>query len=150
MTITDLEAATKYHYAVGSADASGNVVTTDASGTIVGLSRDHKFRTLATEDENPPVITEGPLAEIRNNLVVLKWRTDELATSRVAVGVAPGSEAAAVDGTPVFGAASQIVYEENRLRRRHVITVTGLTPGLGYLFQVSSTDAAGNLSLIHI
>ena len=144
VTITDLEAATKYHYAVGSADASGNVVTTDASGTIVGLSRDHNFRTLATEDENPPVITEGPLAEIRNNLVVLKWRTDELATSRVAVGVAPGSEAAAVDGTPVFGAASQIVYEENRLRRRHVITVTGLTPGLGYLFQVSSTDAAGN------
>lgn len=144
VTLTDLDPSTEYHYAVGSADASGNVVTTDASGTVVGLSRDHTFRTRSAEDEDPPVITEGPLAEIRNNLVILKWRTDELSTSRVAVGVLPGSEDASVEGAPVFGEASQIIFDDNLLTRNHVVTVTGLSPGLDYLFQVSSTDAFGN------
>lgn len=144
VTLTDLEPSTEYHYAVGSADASGNVVTTDASGTTLGLSKDHTFRTRSTEDAQPPVIVNGPLAEIRNNLVTLRWRTDELATSKVTVGVLPGSDDAAVEGAPVFGEASQIVFEDNELVRRHSITVTGLKPGLDYLFQVSSTDASGN------
>ena len=143
-TLTDLEAGTIYHYAVGSADGSGNIVTTDANGTTTGLSEDHTFRTRSTEDANPPIITEGPLAEIRNNLVILKWRTDEQATSRVTVGVLAGSADAAVEGASVFGEASQIVFDENFLTRRHVVTVTGLSPGLNYRFQVSSTDAAGN------
>ena len=144
VTLTDLEPSTEYHYAVGSADASGNVVTTDASGTTLGLSKDHTFRTRSTEDAQPPVIVNGPLAEIRNNLVTLRWRTDELATSKVTVGVLPGSDDAAVEGAPVFGEASQIVFEDNELVRPHSITVTGLKPGLDYLFQVSSTDASGN------
>ena len=144
VTLTDLDAGTEYHYAVGSADLAGNAVTTDANGTVVGLSEDHTFRTRSTEDESPPVITEGPLAEIKNTLVILKWKTDELSTSRVTVGVKPGSDDAAVEGTPVFGENSQIVFDDNDLTRKHIVTVTGLKPGLGYLFQVSSTDAAGN------
>jgi len=143
-TLTDLTAGTIYHYAVGSADGSGNIVTTNANGTTAGLSQDHTFRTRSTEDANPPIITEGPLAEIRNNLVILKWKTDEQATSRVTAGVLAGSADAAVEGAPVFGEASQIVFDENLLTRRHVVTVTGLSPGLDYRFQVSSTDAAGN------
>ncbi len=144
MTITDLEAATTYHYSVESSDASGNVVTTDASGTTTGLSQDHRFRTRSAPDTNPPVITEGPLAEIRNNLAILKWRTDERSTSRVAIGVIPGSDNASVDGATVFGEASQLVEDSNVMTRRHVVTITGLSPGLAYLYQVSSTDAAGN------
>jgi len=144
VTLTDLDPGSLYHYAVGSADASGNVVTTDANGTTAGLSEDHTFRTLSTEDTAPPVITEGPLAEIRNNLVVLKWRTDEQSTSRVTVGVLPGSADADLEGAPVFGEASQIVFDDNVPTRNHSVTVTGLTPGLGYFFQVSSTDGAGN------
>jgi phosphodiesterase/alkaline phosphatase D-like protein len=144
VTLTDLEPGTEYHYAVGSADASGNVVTTDANGTITGLSQDHTFTTRSTADGQPPVIVNGPLAEIRNNLVILRWRTDELSTSRVAVGVLPGSDDAAIEGAPVFGEASEIIFDENELVRPHSVTVTGLTPGLDYLFQVSSTDPAGN------
>jgi hypothetical protein len=143
-TLTGLEAGTEYHYAVGSADATGNVVTTDASGTVAGLSQDHTFRTRSADDEDPPVITEGPEVEIKNSLIIAKWRTDERSTSRITVGVLPGSDDAAVDGAPVFGEVSELVYEDNQLTRRHVVTVTGLTPGLDYLFQASSTDAFGN------
>ena len=144
VTLTDLQIDTEYHYAVGSADASGNVVTTDANGTVTGLSQDHTFRTRSSEDALPPVITEGPLVEIRNSLITVRWKTDELSTSRVAVGVLPGSDDAAVLGANVFGDVSEIVFDQNDLVRAHSVTVTGLTPGLDYLFQVSSTDPAGN------
>ena len=144
VTLTDLEAATLYHYAVGSSDATGNTVTTDAKGTTAGLSIDHKFRTLLSEDVAPPVITEGPLVEIRNKLVVVKWRTDEQSTSRVVAGVLPGSADASVENAPIFGKASQIVFDDNVLSKKHSVTVTGLSPGLDYMFQASSTDANGN------
>ncbi|MBT4138223.1 MAG: hypothetical protein HOE48_09920, partial [Candidatus Latescibacteria bacterium] len=143
ITLTDLEAGTLYHYAVGSADQSGNVVTTDVAGTIIGLSNDHTFRTLATDDTLAPVITEGPLVEFTDQIVVVKWRTDELATSRVAIGVAPGSEGI-TDGTPVFGETSERVSDDNTLVIDHSVTVTGLSAGANYIFQASSTDALGN------
>lgn len=142
ITLTGLEASTLYHFAVGSADASGNVVTTDANGTIPFISRDYRFRTRASANTRVPIILTGPLAEIRSNLVVLRWRTDKRSTSRVAVGVLEGS-AEAAGGAPVFGDPSEIVFEENDLVRNHSITVTGLQPGLSYLFQISSTDASG-------
>lgn len=143
VTITGLEAGTIYHYAVGSADQSGNVVTTDAAGTIIGLSKDHTFRTLSAADTQAPVITEGPIVEFTNSLAVVKWTTDELATSRVAIGVLAGS-ANITDSTPVFGQTSELVSEDNELVTKHSVTVTGLSAGLAYTFQASSTDASGN------
>ena len=143
VTLTGLEAGTVYHYAVGSADQTGNVVTTDATGTIIGLSKDHTFRTLATEDTQSPVIIEGPIIEFTDQIAVVSWLTDELSTSRVTMGVASGS-ANITDSTPVFGTTSELVFDENRLVTLHSVTVTGLSPGLGYIYQASSTDASGN------
>ena len=143
VTLTDLKAGTVYHYAVGSADQSGNVITTDVVGTVIGLSKDHTFRTLAADDTDAPVILSGPIIRSRDDdTAVIEWRTDELSTSQVAIGIASGTNAAA--GTPVFGETSQLVFEDNELVIRHSVTVTGLTGGLGYLFQVSSTDAANH------
>ncbi len=146
-TITDLVPGTEYHYAVGSADAAGNIVTTDANAAVLGLSNDHTFTTRLSEDTNPPIILEGPLAEIGDDFVIFHWRTDKLSTSSVAVGVLPGSPDASIESAPIFGDASKIVFEDNELVRGHSVTVTGLAPGLDYLFQVSSTDAAGNTVL---
>jgi len=143
ITLTNLEAGTRYHYAVGSADQSGNVVTTDATGTTIGLSKDHTFRTRASADTQAPVITEGPIVEFTNQIAVVKWRTDELSTSRVAIGVSPNATNI-VDGTPVFGQTSELVFEDNELVINHSVTVTQLSAGLGYIFQASSTDASGN------
>jgi hypothetical protein len=143
VTLTNLDAGTVYHYSVGSADQSGNVVTTDALGTTIGLSKDHTFRTLATDDTQAPVITEGPLVEFTDQLAIISWLTDELATSRVTMGVASGS-ANITEGTPVFGTTSELVFDENQLVIFHTITLTGLSPGAGYIFQASSTDASGN------
>jgi phosphodiesterase/alkaline phosphatase D-like protein len=143
LTLTGLDAGTVYHYAVGSADQSGNVVTTDAVGTQIGLSKDHIFRTLATDDTLAPVITEGPIVEFTNELAVVKWRTDELSTSRVTIGLPSGS-ANIVAGSPVFGQTSELVFEDNDLVIYHSVTVTQLSAGSGYIYQASSTDASGN------
>lgn len=142
-TLTNLEAGTIYHYAVGSADQSGNVVTTNATGTIIGLSKDHTFRTLASEDTEAPVITEGPIVEFTDQIAVVTWRTDELATSRVTMGV-PSTSSNITDTTPVFGETSELIFESNELVTHHAVTVTGLSAGLNYVYQASSTDASGN------
>jgi len=144
VTLTDLEAGTVYHYAVGSADQSGNVVTTDVAGTVLGLSKDHTFRTLSFDDTNAPVILSGPIIRSRDDdTAVIEWKTDEISGSKVTIGVPSGTDAPA--GTPVFGdEASQLVFADNEPVILHSVTVTGLTGGLAYLFQVSSADAAGN------
>ncbi|MDA0747300.1 MAG: fibronectin type III domain-containing protein, partial [bacterium] len=141
VTLTDLTPGTLYHYAVGSADQSGNVVTTDISGTVLGLSKDHTFSTPGQQQTNLPIFLEGPFVEFTNEIVIVKWKTDQLSTSSVIIGVAPGSSVPA--GTPVFGENSQFVVENNDLVDNHIVTITGLTPASGYLFQASSTNASG-------
>ena len=143
ITITDLTPNTVYHYAVGSADQSGNVVTTLATGTTLGLSSDHTFRTLSTTQEVAPVFLEGPIVEFTDALAIVKWTTDQLSTSRVAIGVDPTSSDAAEDGAEIFGTASQRIYESNDLDIDHSVTVTGLSAGKAYKFRASSTHASG-------
>jgi len=144
VTLTDLEVGTTYHYAVGSADQAGNLVTTDAAGSVLGVSADNAFTTRAAEDDKPPVIVRGPDVIIRKKKAVIRWRTDEPATSRVEMGVPPGSAESEVEGAPVFGEASQLVFEKNKMRIRHRIVLTDLDGGTPYKFLVSSTDASGN------
>lgn len=144
ITLTNLEPATRYHYSVSSADQSGNTVSTDVSKNIIGLSADHTFRTRVKDDVRPPVILEGPIVEFTNEIVIVKWKTDELSDSRVAVGVGSASNGDVEEGTPIFGEPTELVVEDNDLVIEHSVTVTGLKPGKPYLFQASSTDAAGN------
>jgi phosphodiesterase/alkaline phosphatase D-like protein len=141
ITLTELDAKTEYHYAVGSADLSGNVVTTIASGTVRGVSADHTFKTRTSTIDVAPTFIEGPLVEFTNVLAIVKWKTDQLASSQVAIGVPAGS--AVPDGTPIFGDPSQLIIAGNDLVTDHSITVTGLAGGLPYQFRASSTNVAG-------
>ena len=68
---------------------------------------------------------------------------DEPPRVPVVIGV-PSGTTGLEEGTPVFGEASEFVFEDNELTTRHSVTVTGLTAGVNYLFVASSTDAAGN------
>ncbi len=89
-------------------------------------------------DATPPVADVTP--PVISNIVVnsagqeatLSWTTDELADSQVSYGSAPG--------TYELGTASSAALTQN-----HSITLTGLTPGTVYYYQVSSSDASGNL-----
>jgi phosphodiesterase/alkaline phosphatase D-like protein len=141
ITVTDLTANTVFHYAVGSSDLSGNVVTTKASGTVLGVSADHTFRTRAEAASVAPTFLEGPLVEFTNQIAIVKWKTDQLANSQVAIGVTPGGTVA--EGVPVFGEISQLIFADSDLVTDHSVTVTGLSGGLAYLFQASSTNESG-------
>ncbi|HCR16673.1 MAG TPA: hypothetical protein DIU35_04245 [Candidatus Latescibacteria bacterium] len=141
ITLTDLTPNTIYHYGVGSSDLSGNVVTTVASGTVIGVSADHTFRTRTEAAAVAPTFLEGPIVEFTNEIAIVSWKTDQLSNSQVAIGVPPGETEA--EGTPVFGELSQLIFPDNELVTDHSITVTGLVPGLGYQFQASSSNESG-------
>ncbi|OGG47088.1 MAG: hypothetical protein A3F84_14020 [Candidatus Handelsmanbacteria bacterium RIFCSPLOWO2_12_FULL_64_10] len=132
VTITNLQADTEYHYAVGSADLAGNVMTTIPTGTLQ-ISKDNTFRTLKADDKVPPVILEGPLVEFKDVVAVVTWKTDDLSTSKVTYGT-----------RETFGKADEEVVEDNTLVQEHTLTITNLRPGTAYLFRVWSSDAAGN------
>ena len=143
-TLTELLEDTGYHFAVGSSDNSGNVVKTDPGEGIIGLSFDHGFRTRPDVAAVAPSIIEGPIIDATDNFVIIRYRTDQDATSRGEVGVLPASKLALQGGEPVFGEVSQIVVENtDELTTDHIVEVTGLTPGVQYVFQVTSTNADG-------
>lgn len=141
VTLTELSPNTVYHYAVGSADLSGNIVTTNASGSVLGVTADHTFRTRSKAVDVAPIFLEGPFVEFTNQIAIVKWKTDQLASSQVAIGIAPGGTVA--QGTPVFGEPSQLIFPDNALVKNHSVTITGLSGGLPYLFQASSTNESG-------
>jgi len=132
VTITDLQPDTEYHYSVGSADLSGNIMTTDPKGTLQ-ISKDYTFRTLKADDKIAPIILEGPLVEFKDVVAVVTWKTDELSTSKVTYGT-----------RETFGKADEEFTEDNTLVQDHALTITNLKPGTAYLFRVWSSDAAGN------
>jgi len=146
VTLTGLTPGTEYHFSVGSADQSGNLVTTNATGTIIGLSRDHLFRTPSVELAGGPKIIQGPVVEFSDTRAKVKWRTNHPATSKVIIGVRPGSDEAAVEGTPVFGELSQIVVETNELVSIHNVDLADLDAGLPYFYQAVSTNDNGEAS----
>lgn len=132
VTITNLQSDSEYHYSVGSADLSGNIVTTDPKGTIQ-VSKDNTFRTLKTDDKAPPIVLEGPLVEFKDVVAIVTWKTDELSTSKVTYGT-----------RETFGKADEEFTEDNTLVQEHTLTITNLKPGTEYFFRVWSSDAAGN------
>ncbi|MFH1008130.1 MAG: fibronectin type III domain-containing protein [Candidatus Latescibacterota bacterium] len=125
VVLTKLTPGTLYHYRAGSTDPSGNGPA---------LSKNVSFTTKAAPDTNPPVILTGPLADLRDVTAVISWETDEQSTTGI------------LYGTPeTFGIPGQ--QEEEVLPeyvREHVITITGLVPGVQYLYRVFSKDIQGN------
>jgi phosphodiesterase/alkaline phosphatase D-like protein len=120
--LTGLEASTRYHYRVFSADASGNI-----SEKVGG-----EFTTTARPDLSSPVITRPSGAiDIGQTMATVVWGTDEPANSEVIYSLSP-------DLTPSFFAADPAYTTEHR------VALTNLISGTIYYFQVQTTDMRGN------
>lgn len=123
LTLRDLSALTTYHYQVQSTDAFGN-------GPIA--SQDATLTTRDEIDATPPVIIEGPVADsfsVLDTGVLIYWRTDEAATSKVDYGLSDTYTNVDYGDLPV---------------QEHYRLLTGLLANTWYHYRASSTDPAGN------
>ncbi len=136
---------TDIHFAVGSADQNGNVVTTNFEGHILGVSADHTFHTLNLDAVGLPTILEGPTVDFTNEIATVIWKTDVSASSQLRIGVPENSAMASVEGTPVFGQPSELVIENNNLTTHHALVATGLLGNQAYLYRAASTNDAGTV-----
>ncbi|MBI4553395.1 MAG: fibronectin type III domain-containing protein [Candidatus Latescibacteria bacterium] len=81
-------------------------------------------------DTKPPTITDGPTADPADTSVVVTWITNELSTSRVAIGLAQN--------------ALQTASDDSGLVLLHSVAIGNLTRNTKYFYQVFSSDASGN------
>lgn len=83
-------------------------------------------------DQTPPLLLAGPeVLNITTSSAVVRWQTDEPATSAVVYGA-------------LAGWYGSVVYNGS-LVTQHELTLSGLLPAQTYHLQVESADAAGNL-----
>ena len=118
LTLTGLTPETLYHYQVGSSDANGNS----------NISIDLTFTTNTTVDNTPPLISNIQ-ASVTDSTAAITWDSNESASSLVDYGL-----------TASYGDTNSIAT----LTTSHSLTLTGLTPGTLYHYQVGSSDANGN------
>ena len=117
--LTGLQASTQYNVTVSSVDANGN-------GPV---SRGLSFKTTASVDTTPPVITKGPWStNVTADAATVSWETDEPANGGVSYN----------DGT------AYTVTNDDALTEQHSARLTGLSPNTTYNVTVSSKDATGN------
>ncbi|MBU2613348.1 carboxypeptidase regulatory-like domain-containing protein [Patescibacteria group bacterium] len=79
-----------------------------------------------------PTISNIQVINITTSTATVTWDTNELASSEVAYGL-----------TMAYGSGTAIVPG---LVAGHSVTLTGLTPGTQYHFQILSRDGSGNLA----
>ncbi|MEY4723788.1 MAG: hypothetical protein RLZZ324_1301, partial [Candidatus Parcubacteria bacterium] len=111
--ITGLTPDSTVHFAVKSADASGNLATS-ADGTFV------------TPKPAAPVISAIAVSLITQTTARVTWTT-----------TAPSSSTVNYGGTVTYGSSATSAT----LVTSHLINLTGLTKGASYHFRVRSTDA---------
>ncbi|MET1253961.1 Calx-beta domain-containing protein [Aliikangiella maris] len=122
MHLTDLTPNTTYTLTASSTDAAGNGPT---------LSAPISFTTLANDDTAAPIILGVPLIQnITHQSVVIRWQTDESATTMALIGLSPDT--------------LNQVETKSGLRTLHNLPITGLLSDTLYYFQVQTQDAAGN------
>ncbi|HCP99270.1 MAG TPA: hypothetical protein DIT99_00595, partial [Candidatus Latescibacteria bacterium] len=121
---------TTYQFKVSSTNASGSQ-TVVAPGAGKAFP---EFTTQQTADTLPPLLTERPSREYKaDKKVILKWKTDEKATSTVYYRE---------DGQVNFQRQDAIPLKANITN--HLIQIEALTPGTAYDFVTESADAEGN------
>ncbi|WP_459866491.1 fibronectin type III domain-containing protein, partial [Endothiovibrio diazotrophicus] len=130
VTLTGLTPGAAHSFLIQSCDLAGNPVRFES---IAGERRaaGGGFTTPAQADVTPPQFVEVPAAlYLALDRAVIRWRTDEIADSRVAYAPAAGGEGRT---------AAELVQ-----RFDHQLVLTGLTPGTAYRLTASSSDGAGN------
>lgn len=114
-----LGAATAYEWYASVTD------TTDRQS----MSPVWRFSTIS-DDTQPPVITDGPLADpVSDTSATIVWATDEASDSTV-------------EYRPAGGTA--LIAQDTALVIDHRIVLTDLTAGTDHEYRVLSTDASGN------
>ncbi|MFV1884104.1 MAG: lamin tail domain-containing protein [Balneola sp.] len=87
---------------------------------------------LPLPDVTAPVITSVSSSNITETEATITWNTDEPASSQINYGT-----------TTSYGSSSG----SGALVTSHSVTLTGLTPGTDYFYQVASTDEANNTGI---
>ncbi|MCP4277797.1 MAG: S8 family serine peptidase, partial [Gammaproteobacteria bacterium] len=118
LDVTGLTSNTLYTIEVSITDLAGNGPVT------AGVTA----KTLEEIDIAPPIITGPIVTDITTSTAIVRWTTNEVATSGVSY----------TDGN----SSNAINYEE--LVIEHIVYLSGLTPSTTYTLTASSTDAVGN------
>ena len=131
VTLAGLTPETTYYYRAKSIDTSGNLVSDDNGGN------GYTFTTAAgadSEDTTAPVITfdsETGITNITSNSATISWTTDENSDSTIGYSLDTS-----------FNTEKGSVA----LISDHSVTLTNLSSGTAYKFQIKSMDASGNLA----
>jgi len=118
LSLSGLSEATAIYFQIRSSDIEGNE----------GTSSTQTFTTL---DETAPVISNVEVTDVTTTTATITWDTDEPADSLVSYGL-----------TTSYGSTE----EDEDLAIEHSVTLTGLTEGTDYHFQVLSADSSSNQS----
>ncbi|MBI3231860.1 MAG: fibronectin type III domain-containing protein [Candidatus Doudnabacteria bacterium] len=124
VTITGLSADTEYHFHVASTDSAGNTRT----------SGDETFTTLANTVNNQvnsasPIVSDVAEATDSPSSITISWVTDQPADSQILYGYHSS-----------YGLTSSI---NTALTTSHSVTLTGLSAGTTYHYQIKSKNVNG-------
>jgi hypothetical protein len=122
VTLTGLAPGTTYDF---------DVVSTDSIG-YTSSSANLTFTTTTTASGSAPVISAVTVSGISGTSATITWTTDQASSSLVNYGTTTG-----------YGAASAL---NSALSTSHSVTLTGLTPGTTYDFDVVSANSAASSS----
>ena len=129
ITLTALNAGTKYNYAALSTAANGDVST----------SPDYTFTTPEANSKGgaapvaagAPSVSPPTVTEVTTNSATIVWATDQPSSSQIEYGT-----------SPTYGSLSAYT---SSLTMTHSVKLTALVPGVTYNFAAHSTNAAGQI-----
>jgi hypothetical protein len=123
VTLTGLISGTTYYFVAQSIGADG----------ATGYSAVMSFTTTGTAPAGPPVISNVAVSSITNTSATITWTTDQASSSLVNFGATTG-----------YGSASPL---NPTLVTSHSVTLTGLTLGTTYDFDVVSVNSGAMSSI---
>ncbi len=119
VTLTGLNSGTTYFFQALSTTAAGNI----------GGSTIYSFTTTGQAASPAPVISNVAVSAVTTTSATIFWTTDQASSSQVKFGP-----------TASYGSSSPL---NSSLVTSHSVTLTGLTPGTTYDYDVVSTNSAG-------
>lgn len=124
--IVGLAPSTTYQFRVGSTDPYLNGPTFSANG---------QFTTAASLDTTPPAITNVVATVLSTTSVEVTFQTNEAATTDFEWGPSP---------------ALGTVLSDAVFSTFHTRTITGITPGITFHFDITAVDPSGNSALLGV